>query len=250
MSNSQQYWQSVIKRVASLPHTGYLRAGDLAMLVTVDAESDRDLIKLLPGLAPEQRLAAIHLFDLLRVKMAGTALVACWLSGNDAETFKAGVALQSVKSRAAYKLLLKIIDTHDDAWRREQACYILAFTRDISLAEEFTRIFSDAGQLPAVRAQAAEGLANVLPSADKRTGVYKRAVRALLTGLRDPAVEVRFWACFALGNIKAKAAVEALQRLVASDNEICPTWWCVGDEAFDAICHIQNRPVPERKRIQ
>ncbi len=175
--------------------------------------------------------------------------MACWLSEDEDVRFKAGVALQDVNSRRAYRLLLKIVDTHADVWRREQACYLLSFARDVSLTGEFGRIFSDPGQPPAVRAQAAEGLAYVLGYSDRRTSIHRKAVEALLPGLQDPAVEVRFWTCFALGNLRARRTIANLQRLVDEDDEICPTWWHVRDEAADAISQIRGEPVQSRQRI-
>jgi HEAT repeat protein len=92
---------------------------------------------------------------------------------------------------------------------------------------------------PGVRGQAAESLAY---SRDKR------ACKFLISALSDPSAEVRFWAAFALGQIRCHAALRHLRRLAHSDKRRLRGWWGVGKEAADAINEILYGPggVPPR----
>jgi HEAT repeat protein len=54
----------------------------------------------------------------------------------------------------------------------------------------------------------------------------KRVVDALINGLDDASMEVRFWSAFALGEMKVRKAANKLERLAAKDDEVF-TWWVV-----------------------
>jgi HEAT repeat protein len=66
-------------------------------------------------------------------------------------------------------------------------------------------------------------------------------VDALINGLGDTSVEVRFWSAFALGELKVRRAVNKLEKLVAKDDEILPGWWSVSKEASDALDRIRSK---------
>ncbi|HET8548849.1 MAG TPA: HEAT repeat domain-containing protein [Bryobacteraceae bacterium] len=57
-----------------------------------------------------------------------------------------------------------------------------------------------------------------------------RATRALISSLDDPAVEVRFWAVFALGSHPARKAIPAVEAMLG-DHAVLPGWWSVAQEA-------------------
>ena len=83
------------------------------------------------------------------------------------------------------------------------------------------RVMTDSTEDTLIRGRAAESLqARAVP----------RATRALIHALRDPAVEVRFWAVFALGSHPARKAVAALEPMLA-DDAVLPGWWSVSREA-------------------
>jgi hypothetical protein len=83
------------------------------------------------------------------------------------------------------------------------------------------RVMEDRTEDSLLRGRAAESL---------QTRSAPRATRALMNALRDPAVEVRFWAVFALGSHPAKKAIPALEPMLG-DSAVLPGWWSVGQEA-------------------
>jgi HEAT repeat protein len=71
-------------------------------------------------------------------------------------------------------------------------------------------------------------------------------VRVLLEMLDDPNADIRFWSCFALGNIGERSAVRKLHVLSKNDMGKCAGWWSVRVEAADAIRVIQGAEWPSR----
>jgi len=80
-----------------------------------------------------------------------------------------------------------------------------------------------------LRGQSAEALANFN---------HPEVIDSLLKALKDKEPEVRFWAVYALGQLKAKKALPALKRLAQKDRTPVPNWWTIDREAIDAIQHI------------
>lgn len=66
--------------------------------------------------------------------------------------------------------------------------------------------------------------------------------------LTDAAPEVRFWAAFSLGTMRARQARAALAGLV-DDDKVLPGWWSVGEEAADALDAIAGRESPDRPTV-
>jgi len=77
--------------------------------------------------------------------------------------------------------------------------------------------------------------------------LWSRVEAAILRGLDDQSVEVRFWACYAAGTLRVEAALPKLQKLANIDSEVCPNWWRVSEEATDAIEWIHGRETPSRQ---
>lgn len=249
-TQSVEYWQSIHVLCDKRKHRRIETHQLLATLENVNAASHRDLIRLLPDLTKEQRIAAIGIFDLLRVRLAGPALFQCWLTKDKDERFAAKNALQTVGSVRANKLLINTVRTNPDPNRAEEACYILSFSYSSgpALVPHFLAMATDKQLPPDVRAQACEGLANDHYS-DARTKRFKTVLNWLLPLLKDESVEVRFWASFALGNMRAKAAIPHLQRVVDEDDGFCRGWWFVRDEAADSILSILKKPRPDRTQM-
>jgi HEAT repeat protein len=135
---------------------------------------------------------------------------------------------------------LRYIAFHDpDYWVRESAAYVLSFAWNHHwTARPLLALYKKPGEHPLVRAQAAEGLANKYDLVRPWKSGYLPAMKSLLVGLRDASPQVRFWSAFALGNMRAREALPELRRLAATDREICPGWWTVGEEATDAIVTV------------
>ena len=117
------------------------------------------------------------------------------------------------------------------------------------LSRAFCHVLGDASEMPSLRAQTGEGLAEIYELHVKefgRTRQYRRAGELLIQMLNDPAPEVRFWSCFALGKMRYRPALRALNTLANKDSATHGQWWSVGEEAADAIDWIKGRQSPDR----
>lgn len=118
------------------------------------------------------------------------------------------------------------------------------------LSRAFCTVLVDMTEVPNLRGQAAEGLAELYDcyfvGQYGRTRQYRRAGGLLIRMLCDPTPEVRFWSCFALGMMCYRPALPALNALANKDLANHSNWWSVGEEASDAIDWIKGRTPPER----
>ena len=73
----------------------------------------------------------------------------------------------------------------------------------------------------------------------KRRKLTRQAAYGLIDLLGDPCPQVRFWSAFSLGTIRARVARRAL-RSASHDSTAVEGWWTVGDEAADALAHIEG----------
>ena len=115
------------------------------------------------------------------------------------------------------------------------------------IGDAFVEVLQNQEETAGLRGQAAEGLAYLFgPCAgarhDRRQRVYRVAGQKLVVTLSDPSAEVRFWSAFALGSMRYRAALPALQKLARTDKEMFSNWWTVGEEAADAVDSIKGRP--------
>ncbi|MBW4657652.1 MAG: HEAT repeat domain-containing protein [Drouetiella hepatica Uher 2000/2452] len=109
-----------------------------------------------------------------------------------------------------------------------------------------SKVAADRVEAPSVRAQAPEGLGNRL-SHELVPNLYQEALTVIIEALDDSDAEIRFWACFAVSEIKIEEALPKLQVLAQTDNTIMEGWWSVGEEAEDAITLINGGEPPLRK---
>jgi HEAT repeat protein len=224
----------------TMQELGAADADDLALIV-----ADRDV---------ERARTACWLLGHIGAKRHAQPLVTA-LRAERAELWRAAaVALSLLDSKRAVKPLLELMAHGRAAEQREVATYALAFMSEVLGEERYAELISaafisrlsDPSEAPAVRGQAAEGLGNLYGCGDRRRRVFRQAQQALLDALDDPAPDVRFWSCFALGVMRARSALPALRRL-AGDTVLLPGWWTVGEEASDAIDWIEGRESPERR---
>ncbi|MBW4422552.1 MAG: hypothetical protein KME13_25625 [Myxacorys californica WJT36-NPBG1] len=156
------------------------------------------------------------------------AKTACWVMGKVGDPYDADVLVQILSSdrndlwrEAATALSLVATDQHlaplqlilttaSNPTQREGAAYAIAFLSRCQVTEEMIQtlinIAANEAEIPAVRAQALEGLGNKL-SQDFAPALYQDGVAALMQALDSPNAEVRFWACFAAGATLAQQAV-------------------------------------------
>ena len=71
----------------------------------------------------------------------------------------------------------------------------------------------------------------------------------LIAALNGKEPTVRFWCCYASGEMRARSAVSKLRKVALNDEGVCPGWWAVKDEAADAITIIQGGHPPDRVRV-
>lgn len=147
--------------------------------------------------------------------------------------------------------MVAMLREHPNPNVREAAAYGL---RDYALDNERTTraippllgVLGNASEEARIRGAAAESVGCILMFADRRRKIFRQAVRVLIDALRDPSPEVRFWSAYALGSMRARAALDELRRVATTDEAMCPRWWLLRDEAADAIAQILGQPWPER----
>jgi HEAT repeat protein len=146
---------------------------------------------------------------------------------------EAARALGALDSPRAVPGLIAVLQTDADPDTRMAAAYSLGLLGDQRAVDPLLAKLADTGEDPRVRGFAAEAL--IGPG-------ERRAVPALIAALRDPSAEVRFWAAFALGELRDPAALSALQHLAQADKATLPGWRSVSEEAAAAIENIRARP--------
>lgn len=119
------------------------------------------------------------------------------------------------------------------------------------LSQAFCNVLVNPSESSSLRGQAGEGLAELYDchfvKCHGRTRQYRRAGELLIAMLSDPSPEVRFWSCFALGKMRYRLALCALNQLADKDPAVHDQWWSVGEEAADAIGWIKGRKISDRE---
>jgi len=167
--------------------------------------------------------------------------------GDVSEAFEAAKSLSKLP-RLSTKRIIEVLEATKAVHNREAAVYSLSwlFRKDnTGSLRALLDIFNDASESPTVRAAALEGFGVQRPT--KRSKLWNEIERAVLQGLRDEAVEIRFWACYAAGTLRMKSALPQLRELSHNDLAVCPKWWRVSEEAADAIEWIFGRDTESRE---
>jgi len=176
--------------------------------------------------------------------------------GDMSDAFEAAKNLSN-RTRKPVDEIIAILNEAQSAHNREAAAYALSWAfgrRDQKPLEALLATFDKVGESPGVRGQALEGFGLQHPS--RRNRLWSGIEAAILRGLADEATEVRFWACYAAGELQVKSALPKLQELAENDTEICLNWWRVSEEAADAIEWIHGRktefrlPMPRQSETE
>jgi HEAT repeat protein len=216
--------------------------------------ADADALVALVDADDDTALAAISLLGRVGRKPHSAPLLRV-LAGPRAELWMASaVALTLLESRRPTGRLLALLDEVSAEEQRFAVAYALAFTRcalaDPRVRPALMRVLGDGAAPARVRGIAAEGLGNMLGSCfgvgAARDAAFAATGDLLIAMLDDPAPEVRFWATFALGSLRYRAALPRLREVAATDAASFGGWWTVGAEASDAIDNIEGREPPER----
>ena len=198
-------------------------------------------------------------------------------SDDESEVFEAGTGFFRV-GRVPIKPLLSIVEKFPNAHNREFAAYALitvllgleatqfkrnylrkysfrAFEIAAKNRRDIERIIKtlieaiNCDENPKVRAQALETLGT---SSTARKSFHKlraKVEKAVINALSNEYAEVRFWACYAAGQLKMENALPKLRELVANDTKDWGRWWLVSEEAADAVDWIYGRETEPRVPI-
>lgn len=168
-------------------------------------------------------------------------------SGPEREAHEAGRALARCRSGGIPAALAALmLDRRVPARNAQEAAHVLAWRDDRRMAPAFVACVEDQALPGPVRGMAAEALGMMFGCAAARKRAWRAAEGALLAALDDPVATVRFWSCYALGEMRSVRAVAALGRLRDGDEGCAPGWWYVHEEAADALARIAGRPGEER----
>ena len=167
-------------------------------------------------------------------------------TGNEIEAFEAAKKIACNKlSQSEIKQLLNVVNEGVGIHNKEAATYALSWIENRSPALAILiDILSSTQNHERIRGQAAEGIGLIKPS--RKFKLRIDAENILLKTLKDSSPEVRFWSCYAVGELKMIKAVPILEELQEKDSGICPGWWYVSEEAEDAIAKIFNREWKDR----
>jgi HEAT repeat protein len=187
----------------------------------------------------------------LKDRSAGESrMTACWLLGRWSDEAALGPLVAAlhdpdprIRAEAAKSLgtldnpravpdLIAVLQADADADARLSAAYALGPLGDRRAVGPLLAKLADTGEESRVRGFVAEALTFYR---------QRQVVAGLIAVLSDPSAEMRFWAAFALGELRDPAALGALERLAGTDDGTVPGWGSVRDEAAAAIETIRDR---------
>lgn len=227
----------------------------LAVLEQLGTTQPRDVVELVQ--APDDAVAqkACWLLGQFRNKRYSQALLHALYSNRSTLWMPSAGALSHLDSkRPTRHLIALLLDPQRASEQRYAAGYALAFTncalRDPRVTDTFVTVVQDQHVPSNVRGVVAEGLGNIFGGCFGGPGDqesrYDETGQVLIGLLHDPAPEVRFWAAFAVGSLRYRPALPALEQLARTDTAWFGGWWTVGEEASDAIDRIEGREPPAR----
>lgn len=167
-------------------------------------------------------------------------------TGGEIDAFEAAKKIAGNKlTKTELKKLSNVLIEGNDIHNKEAATYAIAWIENRSSALAIlVDTLSTVQNHERVRGQAAEGIGIIKPSRKFKLRIDAETV--LLKSLNDPSPIVRFWSCYAVGELKMKDSLPLLEELQVKDSSICPGWWYVSEEAEDAIAKINNREWKDR----
>ncbi len=170
-------------------------------------------------------------------------LVRALKARDDAKRWRAATALSQVHDPPTLRRVERLLESRGHDQGRAAAAYVLGFSGETDVSDSLARRLADTDESPVVRAHAAEALGHLLQ--------YQRVLvdirTAIVSCLRDPEPEVRFWGVFAAGVLDLQESRPQLQRL-KNDEASVEGWWTVGQEAEWALRCLdgeEDPPLPE-----
>lgn len=188
----------------------------------------RSLLRRILSLELETRVSACWLLGQLGQKRAVASLLIAF--ADPRLSWEAAKALGVINSKRAVKPLINWLLEARHTEQRAAAAYALGLLTDERTINPLVVVLDDPETDPKVRGHAAEALAHL---ADDRAAAH------LVTALKDPSAEVRFWAAFALGQLRHQKALPELRNLATSDKAVLTNWGKISDAAREAIANIE-----------
>lgn len=163
-----------------------------------------------------------------------------------------GVLCEAAKAiphcAAATRGCIRLLDPSYSVNTRKFAAWALGNTNAVDAIAPLLDLLKRHDDCADVRAHAAEALGVLLmvwggcrrPVNKIQPGVRRRVAHALIQRLGDPSADVRFWCCYALGSMRAKSALEQLDRLAKNDRGRAKGFGAVAHEARNAAKCIRQ----------
>jgi HEAT repeat protein len=174
---------------------------------------------------------------------AGRKLVKT-LANDDQKRWEAARALSQVDDTRTLRRVERLLEGRGNEEGRAAAAYVLGFNSASGASAVLARRLADPDESPIVRAYAAEGLGHLL----QHEAVLAEVRTTVVSCLRDPEPEVRFWSAFAAGVLDLQESRPQLERLTV-DEACVEGWWTVGQEAVWALRCLdgeEDPPLPDR----
>lgn len=164
-------------------------------------------------------------------KRAAPALIAALDSSATQVVQEAAKSLGLIRSKKALQPLIAVLQRSENPDQQEAAAYGLGILGDKRVIGTLVRTLENPEVSPQVRGYCAEALVNLGDPTASFT---------LLATLDDPAVEVRFWSVYALGELKEQRAIPKLEHLAKTDQAELPGWGTVSAEAAESLALIRS----------
>jgi HEAT repeat protein len=170
-------------------------------------------------------------------------LVRALSARDEAKRWKAATELSQLDDPRTRRRVERLLESRGQDEGRAAAAYVLGFSGETEVSDVLARRLADREESPVVRANAAEALGHLL----QYQPVLAEIRTAIVSCLRDPEPEVRFWCAFAAGVLDLQESRPQLERMKA-DGASIEGWWTVGQEAEWALRCLdgeENPPLPE-----
>lgn len=136
---------------------------------------------------------------------------------------------------AAFVPLRELLRTATRPEVRLAIVFALTWQWDMRSWAIFIKLLGDRNDSPAVRAQAAEGLAYKFHRKRRGTLGFQSAIEGLVAALTDVSPDVRYYAAFALGVSGEPKVIPALRKATKDRATSKGFVGTVGDEALRAV---------------
>jgi HEAT repeat protein len=166
-------------------------------------------------------------------------LVRALKARDDVKRWNAATALSQVDDPRTLRRIERLLEGRGHEQGRAAAAYVLGFSGESDVSDALARRLADTDESAVVRAHAAEALGHLL----QHQRVLAEIRTAIVSCLRDPEPEVRFWCAFAAGVLDLQESRPQLERMKGDEAKI-EGWWTVGQEAEWALRCLEGEEDP------